>query len=393
MKQTFKRENFVLSNMPHADLYLHRTWRYLLHSPLSQLYMSIAVRAFAFSIISLFVPAYLYGELGYSLTEVLMFFFYFSIVISIASPLFTLFSTKLGFKHTIMLSIPLQMLYFYLLNLLGTHNFHYFWVAFTLALGLASFNAGLHMEFHKISHPKSRGAESGKLKSSQLMGLLIGPLVGGGLIHYLGFTITFWLVGILLLCSGVFLFLSSEHKEKVNFSFKKLFLLFNFKLSLYYLYRGSWIIAMGVLWPLFIFLKLGDYLSLGVIGTLMSLITVMVVFMVGRKSDAFGRHRIVQSIVVPEAVAWIFRGFAASLGWIVGMSLFQSLTSSTMEAPLMALEYNHANDKGGVLEYFMWRQLFVGLGRALIIGFTLLTMSFIASFAVVGLGTFFVFLL
>ena len=152
-------------------------------------------------------------------------------------------------------------------------------------------------------------------------------------------------------------------------------------------------IASGVLWPLYIFLELGDYLSLGVIGTLMALISAFLIFIIGKKSDVLGKHKVVHASAVPEALVWIFRGFVASFAGIIGMSLFQSLTSSSLQAPLMALEYNHANDKGAVLEYFLWRQLFVGMGRTLLIGFILLVGSFIASFALVGLGTFFVFLL
>tara|TARA_Y100000310_G_scaffold345465_1_gene465288 strand:+ start:6303 stop:7442 length:1140 start_codon:yes stop_codon:yes gene_type:complete len=379
--------------MPHAEFHLPHSWKYFLHSPLNQLYLSLAVRAFAFSIISLFVPAYLYGELGYSLTQVFTFFIVYALTLAFSSPFFILFSTKIGFKHTIMLSIPLQMGYFYLLHILAESSFSLFWVAFVLGLGLASFNAGLHLEFHAISHPKSRGEEVGKRQAAQFIGLMFGPLIGGGLIHYLGFTVVFWLVGFLLLFSGFFLFLSKEHRIKLSFSWKKFFGVYNNKLALYYLYRGAWVIATGVLWPLYIFLELGDYLSLGVIGTLMALVTAFLVFFLGKKSDSFGKHRVVQYSAIPEAIVWIFRGFVASFAGIIGMSLFQSLTSSALEAPLLALEYNHANDNNAVLEYFMWRQFIVGMGRVLLISFMLVVGSFMASFAFVGLGTFFVFLL
>ncbi len=379
--------------MPHAEYHMPHSWKYFLDSPLNQLYISLAVRAFAFSIISLFVPAYLYSELGYSFSEVLFFFIYFAIVMGLSAPMFILLSTKIGFKHTIMLSIPIQMIYFYLLHMLSYHTFSLIWVAIALGLGLASFNSGLHLEFHAISHPKSRGEEVGKRQAAQFIGLMFGPLIGGGLIYYFGFTLVFILVGLLLFGSGIFLFLSKEHKVKMLFSWKKLFRVFNYKLALYYLYRGAWIIATGVLWPLYIFFELGDYLSLGVIGTLMALVTAFLVFFVGKKSDSFGKHKVVQYSVVPEALAWIFRGFVATFTGIIGMSLFQSLTSSSLQAPLMALEYNHANDDGALLEYFIWREFFVSMGRVLLLGFLLLVGSFMASFALVGVGTFFVFLL
>ena len=118
--------------MPHAEFHLPHSWKYFLHSPLNQLYLSLAVRAFAFSIISLFVPAYLYGELGYSLTQVFTFFIVYALTLAFSSPFFILFSTKIGFKHTIMLSIPLQMGYFYLLHILAESSFSLFWVAFVL---------------------------------------------------------------------------------------------------------------------------------------------------------------------------------------------------------------------------------------------------------------------
>ena len=379
--------------MPHSDLHLPHTWKYFMHSELNQLNISLAIRGFAFSILSLFVPAYLHSELGYAVSEVLWFFVYFALVLAISSPFLVLISSKIGFKHMMILSMPLQLIYLFSLHLLSTHTFSLFYVALALGLGIASFNIGVHLEFQSISHAKSRGKEVGSRQAARLLGLLFGPLLGGGLIHYFGFIIVFCIVAVLVAISSLFLFMSKEHHGKLNVSWKRLGKAFDVKLALYYLYRGSWIIATGVLWPLFIFLQLGSYLALGVIGTLMSLITVFLDLDMGKKSDQIGKHKIVHFSAVPEAIVWIFRGFFASLGGIVGMSIFQSLTSSSLMAPLLAIEYNKAKKTGTVLEYYIWRQLFIGLGRALILGFTLIVGSFVASFAFVGLGTFFVFLL
>ncbi len=387
------KENLFINYMPHADIHLPESWKYLLHSELTQLNLFICLRAFAFSIISLFVPAYLYWELGYTISEVLMFFVYFALILAFSSPFLVLMSARVGYKHMIIFSVPFQILYLYLLYALPTYNFPLIWIALALGLGIASFNIGVHLEFQSISHSKSRGAEVGSLQAAQIIGLMLGPLLGGGFIHYFSFPSVFILVVVILFCSSFFLFMSSDHHSTHSFSWKKLYKALNIRLALYYLYRGGWIIATGVLWPLYIFLELQSYLTLGVIGTLMALITAFLVFFIGKKSDTLGRHKVVQYSAVPESIGWIFRGFVASMGGIIGMSLFQSLTSSSLQAPLLALEYNQAKKTGSVLEYFVWRQFFVGIGRALLLGIVLWFGSFLAGFAAVGLSTFFVFLL
>jgi len=54
-------------------------WRSLLpRQELTQVYLAMAIRSFALSLTSLFVPLYLYKELGYTLEQTLLFFVFYS---------------------------------------------------------------------------------------------------------------------------------------------------------------------------------------------------------------------------------------------------------------------------------------------------------------------------
>ena len=65
----------------------HLLWKFFPHKELTQVYISSAIRNFAISLISLFVPLYLYKELGFPIEQVLYFFMFYAVTFAILTPL------------------------------------------------------------------------------------------------------------------------------------------------------------------------------------------------------------------------------------------------------------------------------------------------------------------
>ncbi len=200
----------------------HFWWKLLPGKEINQIYLSVALRSFALSLISLFVPMYLYSELGYSLQETLAFYIIFSVVLAIVSPFAAKFASKYGLKHSILLSVPFQVFYFYLLYQLKSINVPLALIASLEGFAIAFFWMGMHLEFSKISHKKHRGEEVGKRQAAMVLATLAGPLAGGAMIKYFGFSIVFIIASIILLSSAAFLFLSKERHAKFKFSVRSL---------------------------------------------------------------------------------------------------------------------------------------------------------------------------
>lgn len=388
-KDLYSYLNFLLY-MLHQHHH-HFWWKLLPGKEINQIYLSVALRSFALSLISLFVPMYLYSELGYSLQETLAFYIIFSVVAAITCPFAAKFASKYGLKHSILLSVPFQVSYFYLLYQLSSVNIPLALIASLEGLAIAFFWMGMHLEFCKISHKKHRGEEVGKRQAAMVLATLAGPLAGGAMIKFFNFGVVFVIASLMLLLSAAFLFLSKERHVKFKFSVKSLWTGSYFKNSLFFTYRGILVAANAILWPLFMFITLNDYLSLGVIGSIAGLATAILSLIMGKISDTkISKRSIIRFVAPIESITWFFRGFLATFSGFLGISIVQSIVYGIRSAPMGALVYDQS--KSNPVEFFVTREIFICLGRIFVLSVILISMKFVPAFILVGLSSFAVFL-
>jgi MFS family permease len=350
-------------------------WWYIFpKKELSQMYFSIAVRSFAISLISLFIPLYLYIELGFSLEQVLHFYLFYSIIFAVSSPLAAKFAARFGLKHSVLFSVPFYILFIISLYLLSIYSISLLIIAALAGWSLAFYWMGMHLIFHHVSGSKFRGAEVGKRRFYTILAAAIAPFLGGFLIKYSGFFVVFCLTALLLVGSVLFLFLSKENNVKYHFSVRTLLNKDHWKNSLFFVSRGVRIMAGGVIWPLFIFVILKDYFSLGIVGSILSGASAFLVLFVGKWSDKIGKRKIIRWTVGFESLSWIFRALVGTVTQVFGATFFGALTWGSMEAPIIALEYDKGSGRG-LTNFFVSREIFICLGRILLLTFVLLTGS------------------
>lgn len=375
----------------HSHNHHFHWWKFFPKKEISKIYLAIAIRSFALSLVSLFVPIYLHVDLGFSLRSTLSFFIFYSVIFAIFTPLAAKFSSKFGLKHSILLSVPFQIIYLLLLYKLGTYNIPLALIATFLGLSMAFFWMGMHLEFKQTSHKKNLGEEVGKAQGIAVLSTLSGPLIGGLIISYFSFNVAFTVSAILLFFSALPLLVSGDKHVPYKFSIRNLVSKKYLSVSFFYTYRGAWVVASRVLWPLFIYLSLKSYLSLGLLGTISGIITALLMIFVGKRSDKIGKDKIIYWAVPFESFSWLIRGLFSTFNGFLGISLFQSLTYGVLSSPLTAKEYELAKDNS--VEYFITREIYLCIGRILILSFVLLTGSFVASFWLVGFGSFLALLL
>ncbi len=352
----------------------HFWWYFFPKKELSQVYLSIAVRSFAVSLIGLFIPLYLYVELGFSLEQVLYFYIFYSAIFAISSPLAAKFAARFGLKHSVLFSVPFYVLFIVFLYLLSSFQISLMVIAALAGWSLAFYWVGMHLIFHRVSDYKLRGAEVGKRRFYTILAATIAPLLGGFLIKYVGFFMVFCLAVVLLLSSVLLLFLSKENHVKYHFSVRTIMNKDHWKNSLFFVSRGVRVMAGGVIWPLFIFVILNDYFSLGIVGSILSGTSAFLVLFVGRWSDKIGKRKIIRWTVGFESLSWIFRALVGTVTQVFGATFFGALTWGSMEAPIMALEYDKGRGRG-LTNFFVSREIFICLGRILLLSFVLLTGS------------------
>jgi len=123
--------------------------------------------------------------------------------------------------------------------------------------------------------------------------------------------------------------------------------------------------ANGVIWPLFIFFILGSYLSLGIVGTILSGVSAILLIIVGKVSDKKDKRKMVRTSSLFEALAWIFRSLVQTTTHIYVATIFASIVNGIRKSPLMALEYDKAKDEAA--SYFVSREISMCMGRILVL--------------------------
>ncbi|MBI2668759.1 MFS transporter [Candidatus Woesearchaeota archaeon] len=349
-------------------------WRFFPDSRLRQIYFSTALRSFAVSLIGLFIPLYLHHELGYSLSQTLYFYLFYSLIFAIATPLAAAFAARFGIKHTILGSTPFYILFVGLLFLLATVRIPLMLIAFVAGVSMASYWIGMHLLFYQCSNCTQRGEEVGKRDAVQVLAALAAPFIGGTLIVLIGFPIVFLLVTLLLLGSGLILLLTKENHIRYRFSLRTLWSQHEWRNSLFFISRGTRIMADGVIWPLFLFSIVGSYFTLGVVGSLLSGLSAILLLVVGKYSDRHDKTALVRRVTWLESLSWIGRALVASVTEIFAISAMAAVAHGLQESPLAALEYDKARRQDAVA-YFVQKEIFICLGRMLMLIFVLMANS------------------
>lgn len=352
----------------------HFWWRFFPKKELTQVYFSTALRSFSISLLAIFIPLYLFNDRGFSLDQTLLFFVFYSIIFAVCTPVAAAFASRFGVKHSILFASPLYLLFIASLYFLPTSPWLLLAASSFLGASQAFYWMGLHLVFYHVSHPKHRAEEVGIRSGVTVIATVFGPLLGGFVITFFGFKVLFAVTAFFLLGSGLFLFVSKEKYEKYHFSVKAMFDQKDWKNSLFFISKGTFVSAEGVVWPLFIFLILGSYITMGLVGSLMSMSSAALFWLTGRYSDRHANHRnIIRWSTFANSIILVGQAMVTTVFQVFALSILFSLTNALREAPIGALEYEKA--KGQVAAYFVSREVFICIGRILLLSLVLLTNS------------------
>lgn len=95
---------------------------------LQELYISTFLKFSSFAIINIFIPVYLFN-LEFSLQSIFLFYAVWSLFHLLMSPVAAKISSKIGFKHVIMIANPLSVVLFFFLSQLSNNPGLFFLIA------------------------------------------------------------------------------------------------------------------------------------------------------------------------------------------------------------------------------------------------------------------------
>ncbi len=300
-----------------------------IHNDFNELIISNTFRTFALSLISLFLPIYLY-ELGFSIIQI----FWLEVCMLSASLILHYFIfrviSKWGIKKTLVFSYMATIIFYgilynsqaiidrgggvYFLIFMGIVN-----VSFTTMYWVSR-----HLYFIKSTKKENSGKRFSVLTAVPLFIGIISPFVGGLLITKFSFQFSF-LVSISLMILGSIVLFSTKEIEVTNdnrINCKKFIVGKNYKLNLMYFIDGVAIVGTGFIWPLMLYLLKITLVSMGLLYSFSHLIYSVLSIYVGRIVDKNGSSKILKISTVGHGLSVIFRAFSKTLVLITG---FQSM--------------------------------------------------------------------
>ncbi len=305
-------------------------------------------------------------KLGFSLVEIL---YYFVIVYTAYAVLvvpITKITSRIGYKHAILVSSFVYVLYWIIFYQIKFHPIFYFIAPVLFAIQKCFYWPPYNADIAIHAANDQRGREVGVLFSLIEMMSIVAPLLGGFLSYQFGFPVMFILAGILMIASVVPLFQSPDIYTRHRFSFKNFFSVVRRYPRNFFAYWGyAEDLMLQSLWPIFVFLAVPYLFSVGIITTVASLIAVVVMLYLGKLLDEFQHLDVLPVSAVIYGLTWLFRFICTSLSAVVGFDIATRIGKGIVNVPMETITYEIAGDAGPdhAIAYTVFYEFSLSIGK------------------------------
>ncbi|MFH1638108.1 MAG: MFS transporter [Candidatus Woesearchaeota archaeon] len=361
---------------------------------LLELYVNIFIRALAISLVGVFIPLYLYREIGYTLREVFLFYTLLFCLVVVFSPIVAKIVLKIGVKKAMLISSVLTIAFYLMLNALAFMYIPMIVLVLFYASSSQLYWVPYHIEFSRHTDHNNRGMEMGMWYSLFTSVGVIGPVLGAIIATYFNFSMLYILAIILFVLSVAPIFLIKERSIEYKFRLRSFLLSHPKKDILVYIGDGIRTVVSMVVWPFFMFIALGTYLAIGSIKSGVALLSIVVSLIVGKISDKYDKRAILRIGAVLSSITFFIRSFFGSLTSLFLITTAGDFSDVIVGVPLHSKLYDQIASKGHrKLEYIVFREVWLNSGRAVILGLIFIFGSMELSFVLTGLTNFFLFFL
>ena len=366
-------------------LHVHRIIK--IRDELQEIYLNQVLQTFAISLIGIFIPIYLL-ELGFGFNTAIFYVLIVMAALGVMAPLSASFAARAGLKHTILFRLPVAIIFYFLLILLGFNPTLSYLLVIACIDGLskALYWVPLNSEFVMNTHKIHGGEETSHLIAFPKLATIVAPLVGAFILESFGFNPLFMLVIALLMVSVAPLFATGENKRYFRFKFKDHFALtLDKKFAIRFFCRGSILIIESVIWPVYIFLTLGDILPVGIAAALSGIGISFFTLIVGKLSDKLDRIKMLKAGALFYTFIWFARLYAKSMLEILLLSFLGGMFMTLIIVNLFASFADLARRRN-ILSAVVFREVWLVLGRIVALFTVMLVfMKFQAAFLFAGL--------
>ncbi len=278
------------------------------------------------SMTNLFVPIYLFSDLGYSLPQVVLFFVVLQLGFSLIIPFAGYVIHFLGIKKTIAASLPMLVIYFMSLKYL-TGDFVSDMLFMTPILFLRAGLKGsgqvatdVFMAKHVLK--KNTAKMLAMLKILMVTASILAPLIGGWVSYIYGFDMLFWIAIGLVLASGIPLFLTPDEHFPPKYEAHDILDFVKDEADRNYLVAefGNIFtdVIMWIMWPLFLFFAIQSTAGMGTLVTISATLSMGMAYFIGQKINGKDAKLLMKNGIRGAATLFFFRAISLN-PFIIGI--------------------------------------------------------------------------
>lgn len=378
-------------------LYFHLISHHLHYTEINEVYISRAARAFGLSLIGIFIPIYLYN-LGYGLPVIALFYIIAHSAHLLMTPVTAALMARFGAKHLMAFGQLWAMAFIVLLTFADSSTLLLLLAAIVWGVDLAIFWPAHHLNMSYVRTQGKTSRQIGTIFMILSVTSALGPLLGGVIATQFGIQYAFLAALILLLVAAYVSMQTPEQGLKATFNWRQM--LHGWKL----LRRDATANAANGLqtsiaisiWPLFIFLFLGTYQTVGLVVSFSLVVSIVVIYFIAVRGDQGKNLQQIHLGTKGSALVHLVRPFAQTFGVAVGINILHEVASNLYKIPFVSYYYEHASSARDRLAYIVKMELASSAGMivswliVLVLALLLpLNVALISAFAVAAVAVLF----
>lgn len=356
--------------------------QYSLRREINEFYWATAIRNFGGGLLGIFVPIFVYLYFDKSITYTFLFYgiqyLGHGLLVSFTARLIK----RVGVKKMMAIGNPLLAIYIIFLMLASDYGLSFMIMALAAKIVyLSIYWPAHHIDFAKFSEDKKRGRQIGTANIIIALVKTVAPFLGGYIIVQFGFPILFIIASTIIVLSSLPLFFSPEVYEEFTLSwkqsFRRMFAPKNRRTSLAFAARGIENIMAITVFPIFIYIMISDFETIGTITSLTLIIALLFTYLVGWLNDKRGSERVINIASIAHAFAWLINAFIRTPLQYFFFSSFLKFSQVANQIPFTSLFYGRAKGKGhGLDEYVIFYEVTNSLAGGLVISLMALGFAF-----------------
>jgi len=343
----------------------HQMFSMHIRHQLKELYISIGIFSFAFSLIAIFEPIFLYQQQLPIWAIALYYAIHYSLYV-VLLPIGGKIASQFGLEKSIVLSLPFFVLYFISLAAMPKAPLMIVLALLFLTIHKILYWPAYYAIFARFSDANNRGTELSWLGVFHYGASIGGPAIGGFIASMWGFPVLFLCAGALVLFSGIPLMKVRQMYGRSDFLYASPWAMLR-KIE----YRKTFIATLGwgenlidvVFWPLFLFLALGSVDSIGIYLSLSLIVMTVVSFSIGERAEKSRKEKLLRKYTPLMVVGYVFRIISISPLRIFLTDSIARISMAGVMIPMMYKVYSQAKSTKS-LEFMIAFEIVLAIAKA-----------------------------